>query len=102
MLSFLFFILTVGIGFFGIIQTIDFCGYLHKYQRREYDMLTFERPFGISREDFLIYPIKPHKFIPYLFSDSEEEHPYTKAYKMRLKLIWGLFLLFGVALNFIP
>jgi hypothetical protein len=102
MLSFLFFILTVGIGIFGIAQAIDFCGYLQNYQRQQYEMITFERPFGIARDDFLIHPINPHKFIPYLFSRNEEENEAAKVYKKQLKLIFGAVVVLGVTVFIIP
>ena len=102
MLSFLFFLIIIGIGIFGIILSIDFCEYLMKYQPKQYELITYERPFGIARQDFLLHPIKPYKFIVSIFSSEKVYDENILSYKKKLKLIIISFVFLCVVLIFIP
>jgi hypothetical protein len=102
MLSFLVFMATLGIGIYGVFLVIEFCEYLRKFQVTAYDGVTFEKPFGVAREDFLIHPIKPHKFMAYLFASGEERDQNVKAMKLKLKVVLGVFVVLFVATFFTP
>ena len=101
MLSMLVFMITVGIGIGGIYITIDFCEYLRKFQPKKWERVTFKRPFGISRQDFLITPIKPHRFLVYIFTADERPDGNVSAYKLKLKLVTVAFVLFLAASFFV-
>jgi len=96
MISMLVFLLTVGIGIFGIILAIDFCDYLQRYENEKYEEITYEHPFGIPRKDFFLHPIKPYKFLIFIFSSEDWHDENIPAYKKKLKLVIGSFFLFGM------
>jgi len=101
MLSLLMVILLAGIGIYGIVLSIDFCEYLRKYNPKQWELITYERPFGIPREEFPINPIKPHKFIVTIFSSEEGYDVNSPAYKIKLKLLLISFVLLFVVLIYI-
>ena len=101
MVSILVLLLTFGIGIFGIILTVDFFDYLQKYETKKWEEITYERPFGISRNNFLIHPIKPHKFFPFIFSSEDWSDKNIPAYKKKLKIVIVSFLIFFMISFFI-
>lgn len=82
----IFIVLLVALSFFGIYMTIEFFEYLRKYHSLKWKELSFEQPFGISQEDFYFYPIRPFKFIPYIFSNNDVNDSNVTTYKTLLKL----------------
>lgn len=102
MLSLLFFLIIIGIGIFGIILSIEFCDYLGKYQPKQYELITYERLFGIARQDFPLHLIKPHKFIVSIFSFEEEYDKKILSFKRKLKLIIVAFVFLSIVLIFLP
>lgn len=102
MLSFLFVLIIAGIGIFGIVLAIDFCEYLRKYRPKQWESVTYERVFGISREEFPVNPIRPLKFIIAIFTSEDGPDSSTSAYKMKLKLILISFVALFLILIFIP
>jgi len=94
MISILVLLITFGVGIFGIILTVDFFDYLRKYELKKWEEITYERPFGISRNDFLIHPIKPHRFIAFIFSSEDWSDENIPSYKKKLKLVIVSFLIF--------
>jgi len=100
MISMLIFLLTVGIGILGIVLAIDFCDYLQKYVTEKYEEITFERPFGISRKDFFLHPIKPHRFFIFIFSSEDCDDENIPGYKKKLKVVIISFFLLG-AIHFL-
>jgi hypothetical protein len=99
-ISFVSMLLIVGSGILTIYLVIDFFEYLKKYQRFVWQDLCFERPFGISHEDFFFYPIKPLKFIPFLLSDDDPENSPMADYKKKIKFSF-IGLLAVIFLNFL-
>jgi hypothetical protein len=79
-------LIIFAIGAFSIYMLIDFFEYLKKYHVVKWKELSFERPFGIAQEDFYFYPIRPFKFIPFLFSKSDINDAKVSSYKKMLKL----------------
>lgn len=96
MISILIFLLTFGMGIFGIILTVDFLDYLRKYEPRKWEEVTYERPFGISRKDFFVHPLKPHRFVTFIFSTEEWSDENIPAYKRKLKITLISFSIFLV------
>ena len=94
MITMLVFLLTAGIGIFGIILAVDFSDYLQRYEPNKWEEITYERPFGISRKDFLLHPIKPHRFFVFIFSTEDWYDENIPAYKKKLKLVIISFSLF--------
>ena len=92
----LLFLLFFGVGILGIIISIDFFEYLKRYHSQSYKEMSFERPFGMSREEFFFHPIKPLKFIPFIFSAEDLDDGEITAYKKKLKLVTTAFLVFLV------
>ena len=79
-------LLLIGVsGFLTIYLVIDFFEYLKKYDPLVWEDLCFERPFGIPREDFFFYPVKPLKFVPFLLSDDNSHDRNLADYKKRIK-----------------
>lgn len=102
MLSLLLMLLIAAIGIFGIVLAIDFCEHLRKYRPKQWESVTYERVFGISREEFPINPIRPIKFIIAIFTADERQDLSTSAYKMKLKLTMLSFAALFLILIFIP
>jgi hypothetical protein len=75
-----------AIGAFSIYMLIELCEYLKKFHVVKWKELSFERPFGIAQEDFYFYPIRPLKFIPFLFSKNDVNDEKVSSYKKVLKL----------------
>ena len=86
MLSLLLILIIAGVGIFGIVLAIDFCEYLRKYRPKKWESVTYERVFGISREDFPVNPIRPLKFIIAVFTSEDGSDLSTSTYKLKLKL----------------
>jgi len=84
-ISFLLVLLIGASGFLLIYLLIDFFEYLKKYHTFVYEDLCFERPFGIPQKNFFFYPIRPLKFIPFLFSGDDSKDHHLTAYKKRIK-----------------
>ena len=100
---FLSFILVMLIGAAGILTiylVIDFFEYLKKYQIYIWQDICFEKPFGIDRDDFFFYPVKPFKFIPFLFDNEDHEGGAVAEYKKRIKYA-GIGLIGLILFNFI-
>ena len=83
----LLFLLFFGVGILGIILSIDFFEYLKRYHSESYKEMSFERPFGMPREDFFFHPIKPLKFVPFIFSEEDLKDDEITAYKKKLKRV---------------
>ena len=66
-ISFLLILLLFAAGFLSIYLVIDFFEYLKRFQASVWKDLCFERPFGIPRDDFFFYPVRPLKFMGFLF-----------------------------------
>jgi hypothetical protein len=87
MISMFIFLLIIGIGILGIILSVDFFDYLSRFESKTWEEITFERPFGIPRQDFFFYPIKPHKFCLFIFSTEDWDSENIHIYKKKLKLV---------------
>ncbi|MDJ0815316.1 MAG: hypothetical protein QNJ58_03895 [Desulfobacterales bacterium] len=101
------FILVMLIGAAGILTiylVIDFFEYLKKYEVYIWEEICFEKPFGIDRDDFFFYPVKPSKFIPFLL-DNDQGGSAVGEYKKRIKFacigLIGLILFNFIARIFI-
>ena len=70
----------------GICTLIQFVEYLKKFHAVKWREISFERPFGISQEDFYFYPIRPLKFLPFLFSKDDINDRNVTIYKIKIKL----------------
>ena len=89
----------LGIIFFSIYTLIDFFEYLKKFHTLKWKELSFERPFGISQENFYFYPIKPLKFIPFMFTSNDINDTKVTVYKTVLKLsLLGIVFLFLICM----
>lgn len=69
-----------------IYMAIDFFGYLKKFHSAKWKEISFERPFGISQDKLCFYPIRPIKFIPFLFSKNDIDDSNVTIYKTVIKL----------------
>lgn len=97
------FILVLLIGAAGILTiylVIDFLEYLKKYEVYIWEEICFEKPFGIHRDDFFFYPVKPLKFIPFLFDSNDSDASEIADYKKRIKYS-GMGLIGLMIFNFI-
>lgn len=65
---------------------IEFFEYLKKFHAFKWKEISFERPFGISQENFYFYPIRPFKFIPFLFTNNDINDTTVATYKAVIKL----------------
>ena len=70
-ISFFLILLLFAAGFFSIYLVIDFFEYLKRFHSPVWEDLCFERPFGIPRDDFFFYPVRPLRFMGFLFSPDE-------------------------------
>jgi hypothetical protein len=87
LLLFLIFLLFIASGIFAIIVLIDLCEYLKKYHSPLWTQISFERPFGISQQNFFFYPIRPIRLLVFLFSSADSGDGNLKQRKQRLKLL---------------
>jgi hypothetical protein len=81
-----FIVILFAIGAFSVYMLIEFFEYLKKFHAVKWKELSFERPFGIAQEDFYFYPIRPLKFIPFLFSKNDINDTKVSTYKTVLQL----------------
>jgi len=81
-----FIVILFATGAFSVYMLIEFFEYLKKFHAVKWKELSFERPFGIAQEDFYFYPIRPLKFIPFLFSKNDINDTNVSTYKTVLKL----------------
>jgi hypothetical protein len=92
-------VVLLGIIFFSIYTLIDFFEYLKKFHGLKWKELSFERPFGISQENFYFYPIRPFKFIPFMFTSNDINDTKVTVYKTVLKLsLLGIVFLFLICM----
>jgi hypothetical protein len=84
-ISFILLLLFFAAGFLSIYLIIDFFEYLKKFHALVWEDLCFERPFGIPRKDFFFYPVRPLKFIPFIFSGDDPRDRHMVEYKKRIK-----------------
>ena len=85
LISLLLLLLIAASGFLMIYLVIDFFEYLKKYHSMVWEKLCFEQPFGIPQKDFIIYPIKPLKIIPFFLSSDDPPDSDMALYKKRIK-----------------
>ena len=83
--SFLLMLLLFAAGFLTIYLLVDFFEYLKKFNTVVWNELCFERPFGISRQDFFFYPVRPFKLIPFLFAGDDSGDNRLVDYKKRIR-----------------
>ena len=82
----IFIILLLALIFFSVYMLIEFFEYLKKYHTLKWKELSFERPFGIAQENFYFYPIRPLKFIPFMFAKDDINDKKVTVYKITLNL----------------
>jgi hypothetical protein len=92
----LLFLLFIGVGILGIIISIDLFEYLKRFHSKSYKEMSFERPFGIPREDFFFHPMNPLKYVAFIFSAEDLNDDEVTAFKKKLKLVTIAFLVFLV------
>ena len=78
--------ILLALCFVSVYTLIGFSEYLKKFHTSKWKELSFERPFGISQENFYFYPIKPLKFIPFLFAKNDINDENVTTYRTVLKL----------------
>ena len=78
--------ILLSIGFLSAYMLIEFFEYLKKFHSLKWKELSFERPFGISQEDFYFHPVRPLRFLPFLFSRNDINDRKITIYKTMLKL----------------
>ena len=81
-----FIVIVLALIFFNVYMLIEFFEYLKKFHALKWKELSFERPFGIAQEDFYFYPIRPLKFIPFIFTKNNMNDTKVNTYKTVLKL----------------
>ena len=69
---------------YSIYILISFVEYMKKFQIFKWKEITFERPFGIPQENIFFYPIRPIKFIRFLFSKDNIDDSNVTYYKKRM------------------
>lgn len=79
-------LILLALSFFNIYMLIEFFEYLKKFHAFKWKEISFERPFGISQENFYFYPIRPFKFIPFLFTNNDINDTTVATYKAVIKL----------------
>lgn len=83
--SFLLMLLLFAAGFLTIYLLVDFFEYLKKFNTAVWKQLCFERPFGIPRQDFFFYPVRPLKLIPLIFAGDDDGDNRLADYKKRIR-----------------
>lgn len=77
-------LLLLAASVFSIYILINFFEYLKKFQLLKWKEISFERPFGNQQENFYFYPIRPFKFILFLFSAEDIDDTNVNVYKKRI------------------
>ncbi len=84
--------LPCAVGVFSVILLTDLMDYL---KRRDYSLwqkLTFNRIPSIPDELLFVPPIRPIRFISFLFSAEDLDDPDVVTAKKRLKISWAVLL----------
>lgn len=84
-ISFILMLLLFAAGFLAIYLIIDFFEYLKRFHSVVWKELCFERPFGIPRQDFFFYPVRPLKLIPFIFAGHDMHDNGLVEHKKRIK-----------------
>jgi hypothetical protein len=87
--------------FLSVYVLVDFLKYLKRYHALKWKELSFERPFGILQDDFIIYPIRPFKFIPFLFSKDHLDDKRITAYRYVLMVSFLLVFITCLVIRFL-
>ena len=92
-----------ALGAFTLYILIELLEYIKRFHGQKWRELSFERPFGMSQDKFLLYPVRPLKFIPFLFSSDRTDDNTVVDYKKKIKLACGglllmLVIFFGTSL----
>lgn len=83
-----------ALGAFTLYMLIDFLEYIKRFHGLKWQQISFDRPFGMAQEDFYFYPVRPLRFIPFLFSSEDSEDPNLADYKKKIKIaLAGLLVL---------
>ena len=94
-------LLLLTTSVFSIYILINFFDYFKKYHFFKWKEISFECPFGIPQEDFYFYPIRPLKFIFFLFSTDDGDDTNVKVYKKRITLSLLVFLSMLIIFSFV-
>ena len=81
----IFIVVLLALIFFSVYMLIEFFEYLKKFHALKWQELSFERPFGIAQENFYFYPIRPLRFIPFIFAKNNMNDTKVTTYKTVLK-----------------
>jgi hypothetical protein len=81
-------VVLLALIFASVYMLIELVEYLKKFHTLKWKELSFERPFGIAQEDFYFYPIRPLKFIPFIFAKNDINDKKLNVYKNALKLFF--------------
>ena len=79
----------VGLGAFTLYLLIDLLEYLKRFHASKWQEISYDRPFGMRQEDFYFYPVRPMRFIPFLFSPESTGDSHLAGYKNKIKLALG-------------
>lgn len=82
-----------ALGAFTLYMVIDMLEYIKRFHASKWQEISFERPFGMRQEDFYFYPVRPLRFIPFLFSSENIGDSHLAANKSKIKLALGAVLL---------
>lgn len=82
-----------ALGAFTLYILIELLEYIKRFHSQKWREISFERPFGVSQEKFLFYPVRPLRFVPFLFSAEDTDDSTIADYKKKIKLAIGGLLL---------
>ena len=78
-----------ALGAFTLYMLIDMLEHIKRFHTDKWQEISYERPFGIPQEDFYFYPVRPLRFIPFIFSPESIGDSHLAANKTRIKLALG-------------
>lgn len=75
-----------ALGAFTLYILIELLDYIKRFRFRKWQELSFERPFGIPQDRFILYPVRPLRLVPFLLRAEDGDDATVADYKKKIKL----------------
>jgi hypothetical protein len=82
-----------ALGAFTVYILIELLEYIKRFKVQQWQEISFERPFGMSQDKFLFYPVRPLRLVPFLLRAGAGDDATVADYKKKIRLAFAGLLL---------